>query len=264
MSKKRVFIADRRCKENGNRRFRRSRLRREGPRGSRAQPRSRRRGGGQGGVGLSQAARGRQGLVRLRRQPRRRHQVPDQGRRVLARRPGTDARGRTPALVGLLRPLVLVDEADDGRAGEARRRGRPARQALRRSRLEREPVLRLHQAGLPDHQPLGGRPHRARRRASTRTPARRPASTSSRSPTRSPRRTSSSPTRSSSARRFRPMPRTWCAACTCSPRTSRPAAAISRSARPAPATSGSARTSPPRPARSSTRTSSARSSATTR
>ena len=32
---------------------------------------------------------------------------------------------------------------------------RPARQALRRPGLAAEPVLRFHQAGLPDHQPLG-------------------------------------------------------------------------------------------------------------
>ncbi len=49
-----------------------------------------------------------------------------------------------------------------GEPARPRRRSRSARPALRRPRLAGEPVLRFHQAGLPDHQPLGGRPRRGR------------------------------------------------------------------------------------------------------
>ena len=88
-----------------------------------------------------------------------------------------------------------------GRAGAAGRHARPARQALRRSGMVVEPVLRLPQAGLSAHRPLGQPSRRRTPRASIRTRGTRPSSTCARSSTRRRRRTSSSPIRSCCARR---------------------------------------------------------------
>ena len=67
---------------------------------------------------------------------------------------------------------------------------RPERQALHRSRMVVEPVLRFPQAGLSAHDRMGRPAGRSMPKASTRTRGRRPSSTSGRSPTRSRRRTS--------------------------------------------------------------------------
>ena len=84
---------------------------------------------------------------------------------------------------------------------------------------------------------------------STSTRGRRLPSTSSRSPTRSRRRISSSPTPSCCARRSIRRRKTWCAACTCSPRTSRPGKASQDHAIGASAPSRSAAISRSLPAR---------------
>ena len=76
---------------------------------------------------------------------------------------------------------------EDARAGG---RARPARQALRRSRMVVEPVLRFPQAGLSAHHRTGPTSWSRTPTASIRTPGTRPSSTCGRSPTRSRRRTS--------------------------------------------------------------------------
>ena len=74
--------------------------------------------------------------------------------------------------------------------GAAGCRARPARQALHRSGMVDEPVLRLPQAGLSAHRALGRPAGRGRRRISIRIPGRRRSSISGRSPTRFRRRIS--------------------------------------------------------------------------
>ncbi len=125
----------------------------------------------------------------------------------------------------------------------------PQGQALRRSRMVEQPVLRFPQAGLSPDGAMGEPAGARRRKGSIRIPGRRPISTCARSPTRSRRRISCSPIRSFCAKRSPRTPRISCAACTCWPRTSRPAAAISRSASPDPKCSRSAAISRSRPAR---------------
>ena len=78
-------------------------------------------------------------------------------------------------------------------AGEPRRRSscpRRQRQALRRSGMDVEPVLRFPQAGLSAQRRASPTSWSATPTTSTRTPGRRPSSTCGRSPTRSRRRTS--------------------------------------------------------------------------
>ena len=81
-------------------------------------------------------------------------------------------------------------QAPGRRRRAAGRRARSERQALRRSGMVVEPVLRLPQAGLSAHHAAGPTTWSRTPTASTRTPGRRPSSTSGRSPTRSRRRTS--------------------------------------------------------------------------
>ena len=77
----------------------------------------------------------------------------------------------------------------------------PSDKRFRDPEWSHQPGLRLHQAGLPDHHPLGRGPRASTPRASTRTPSTRRSSTSASSPARCRPPISSRRTRSSCARR---------------------------------------------------------------
>ncbi len=220
-----------------------------------AQCRAPDRGRRQGARRLSQAARRRQDQERNRRRYRRHRSRPS------ARSPNTGSptppappRCRSRLGRSLSRSVGERRQAAQRRAGRAGDRARPARQALRRSGMVAEPVLRFPQAGLSAHHQLGRIPGQERRRHRRAYPPQGRVLRQARSPTRSRRRISSSPIRNCCARRSPPMPRTWCAAWPCWARTSRPARAISRSARPTPRSSRSGAISRSLPARWCSRT----------
>ena len=201
------------------------RLRRH--RGVRQQPRPHGRGRRQGARRLPEAARGGPGR---RPGPTR---SPTWSRRS-ARSPNTGCADpqRALELQTSLGQAYLDLWAQRGQAhgrrrrSTRRRRARPDATSASPIRNGREPVLRLPQAGLSAHRALGRPPGRRTPRGSTRTPGTRPSSTSRQianaiSPSNfvltNPellRETLESAT-----------PRISCAACTCWPRTSRPAAA---------------------------------------
>ncbi len=159
------------------------------------------RGRRQGARRLHEAARGRQDQKRDRRRRDRRGQDHRPGHGILAVR--SAARGRTAGepRPRLSRPVGGRGQTHGRRRDQAGRRARPEGQALRRSGMVAEPVLRFPQAGLSAHRAMG-RPAGARTpTASTRTRGRRRSSTSSRSPTRSRRRISCSPIPNCCARR---------------------------------------------------------------
>ena len=144
------------------------------------------------------------------------------------------ARGRT---ADEPRPRLSRSVGGHGQTHGRRRRrpdgrARPEGQALCRSGMVAEPVLRFPQAGLSAHCAMGRPAGQGRRRH------RRAHAAEGRVLRQADRQRDlavefrASPIRNCCARRSPPMPRTSCAACTCSPRTSRPAKAISRSASP--------------------------------
>ena len=112
---------------------------------------------------------------------------------------------------------------EDERAGGRARRRATSASPIRNGRRTSSSISSSRPICSPRNGPTSWSRTPRRRPAHART---RPSSTSSRSPTRSRRRTSSSPIRSCCARRCRRTPKTSCAACTCWPRTSRPATAI--------------------------------------
>ena len=79
--------------------------------------------------------------------------------------PERAAQAHNRLLAGYLRPVGVEPQTHDGRAGRAHRRAGSARQAVSRPGMALQPVLRLHQAVLPDHQPLGRGDGRGGRRA---------------------------------------------------------------------------------------------------
>ena len=91
---------------------------------------------------------------------------------------------------GLSRSVGDRGQAHGRRRGPAGRRARSARQALRRSGMVDEPVLRLPQAGLSADRATGRTIWSSDAEASIRTPGRRPSSTCARSSMRSRRRIS--------------------------------------------------------------------------
>ena len=95
-----------------------------------------------------------------------------------------------PAGQGLSRSVGGGGKAPGRRGDRPGRRAGTRRQALCRSGMVVEPVLRLSQAGLSAHARAGPSSWSATPPISIRTPGRRPSSTSGRSPTRCRRRTS--------------------------------------------------------------------------
>ena len=129
-----------------------------------AQPCADDRGRRQAARRLFQAARKRRfRSARRRRRPHGGDARPD--RRILPLRRPAGARrpGRVVAPVSRLVGLDLASAA--GRGRRAGRRAGPRRQALRPSRMARQPLFRLPQAGLCADDPLGQGSRRARRRA---------------------------------------------------------------------------------------------------
>ncbi len=138
--------------------------RRRRRRGVFAQSGAARRGRRPGARRLSQAARRRPQSQRTRRRGRRSRQDARPGRGILAGR--SAARGRTadPARQGLSRSVGVRGQTARRRGGRAGRRAGSRRQALQRSRMVVEPVLRFPQAELPAHHALGQPAgHRCRR-----------------------------------------------------------------------------------------------------
>ena len=160
-------------------------------RGLRAQSRPHDRGRRQGARRLYEAARGRQNQRRTGRRRHRRGQDRRPGRGILAVRSASARSNCRPASAA---PISIC--------GPARSSAWPARpaapvaapdaegQALCRSGMVAEPVLRFSQAGLSAHRAMGRPAGQGRRRHRRAHQAPRPRSTSSRSPTRSRRRIS--------------------------------------------------------------------------
>jgi hypothetical protein len=120
--------------------------------------------------GLPQAARGRPDR-RPARRGHRRGQDLRQGRRILVRRSPAYARIADQPRQGLSRSVGQCGQAHGRRGGPAAGCAGPQRQALRRSRVELEPVLRLPQAGLPAHGTVGQSPGQRRQGARRAHPA---------------------------------------------------------------------------------------------
>ena len=166
--------------------------RRRRHRGVRQQPRPHGRGRRQGARRLSEAARGRRRCTTgLSDEITDMVKTLGAGRGILAVR--SAARGRT-ADAARPAPISICgarrSSAWPAKSAEPVVDARPEGQALRRSGMVVEPVLRLRQAGLSAQHRTGPTIWSRTPRASTRTPGRRPSSTSSRSPTRSRRRIS--------------------------------------------------------------------------
>ena len=134
-------------------------------RGVLPEPRPDDRGRRAGARRVSSAARGRQGQVRPVRRIRRHDQDARASARVLA--VGPLARGRTAvaARPRLSRTVRLGGQALVRRGVQAGGAGRSQGQALRRSGMDDQPVLRLRQTGLPPRHRLG-REARGRHRGS--------------------------------------------------------------------------------------------------
>ena len=116
---------------------------------------------------LSAAARARPHPRRACRRDRRDRQNARPSRRILAVRSATRRRIAEPARQGLSRTLGRVRQAARRRARRGRHCAGARRQALQRSGMDVEPVLRLSQAALSPHlamgRPAGGRCRRCRR-----------------------------------------------------------------------------------------------------
>ena len=145
--------------------------------------------------------------------------------------PPRPSRRRSALSTNFLGSLVEHAAALVRRAGAGRGARRSRRQALRRSRMAAQPDLRFPASGLWDHDQLGDRHGRATRTGSTSRHATRLPSMSGRSPARSRPPISSRPIPNCCARPEGRMAKISCAACTCSPRISRPARATCESAR---------------------------------